>query len=280
MVQLGSRFPQFYLTAPSPCPYLPDQLERKVFTQLSGKSARGLNEALTHAGFRRSQNIAYKPACDGCVACVSVRIVAGEFLPGRWQRRILAANADLTAQPVPNIATAEQFELLRHYLDTRHAGGGMAGMDEEDYVAMVEDSAVPTHVVEYRRPAEGRTRGKLVGAALTDVLADGLSMVYSFFDPAYAPHSLGSYMILDQIARARTSGLDYVYLGYWVKGSRKMGYKARFSPLEALGPEGWVPFPSSASAATADGIAASAPDAASVSAGPSAAAARRPRSKL
>jgi len=256
MVQLGSRFPQFYLTAPSPCPYLPEQLERKVFTQLSGKAARGLNEALTHAGFRRSQNIAYKPACDGCAACVSVRIVAADFAPVRWQRRILAANSDLSAQSVPNVATVEQFELLRRYLDTRHAGGGMAGMDEEDYVAMVEDSAVPTHVVEYRQPMEGRSRGKLIGAALTDVLADGLSMVYSFFDPAHASRSLGSYMILDQITRARTSGLDYVYLGYWVKGSRKMGYKARFSPLEALGPEGWVPFPRSGGEAESSSTAA------------------------
>jgi len=245
MVQLGSRFPQFYLTAPSPCPYLAHQLERKVFTQLSGKSARGLNEALTHAGFRRSQNIAYKPACDGCAACVSVRIVAFEFKPSRWQRRIMNINADLIGEPVANVATREQFQLLRHYLDTRHAGGGMAGMDEEDYVAMIEDSAVPTHMVEYRQRKAGPGRGKLVGAALTDVLADGLSMVYSFFDPAFAPRSLGSFMILDQIERARARNLDYVYLGYWVKGSRKMGYKSRFQPLEALGPEGWVPFPAS-----------------------------------
>jgi arginine-tRNA-protein transferase len=251
MVQLGSRFPQFYLTAPSPCPYLAEQLERKVFAQLSGKSARSLNEALTHAGFRRSQNIAYKPACDGCAACVSVRIAAFGFKPERWQRRILNANEDLIGEPVTNVATREQFQLLRHYLDTRHAGGGMAGMDEEDYVAMIEDSAVPTHMVEYRLKKSRAGRGRLIGAALIDVLADGLSMVYSFFDPTLPARSLGSYMILDQIERARLRGLDYVYLGYWVKGSRKMGYKSRFQPLEALGPEGWVAFPSESTASAA-----------------------------
>lgn len=243
MVQLGSRFPQFYLTAPSPCPYLPGQFERKVFTQLSGKSARSLNEALTHAGFRRSQNIAYKPACDGCSACVSVRIVVDEFRHARWQRRILNANETLIGEPVTNVATREQFALLRHYLDQRHTNGGMAGMDEEDYGAMVEDSAVPTHLIEYRLPKRGPGRGALVAAALIDVLADGLSMVYSFFDPKLAGRSLGSYMIMDQVERARLRNLDYVYLGYWVNGSRKMGYKSRFKPLEALGPEGWVPFP-------------------------------------
>ncbi len=240
MVQLGSRFPQFYLTSPSTCPYLPARLERKVFTQLAGKSARSLNDALTHAGFRRSQNIAYKPACDGCSACVSVRIVADEVALRPWQRRILSTNSDIRGEMVANVATHEQFALLRKYLAVRHSGGGMAGMDEDDYVAMVEDSAVPTHIVEYRVPRQHGQRSKLVAAALVDVLADGLSMVYSFFDPALSERSLGSFMILDQIERTKTRKLDYVYLGYWVKGSTKMGYKTRFSPLEALTSNGWI----------------------------------------
>ena len=241
MVQLGSRFPQFYLTSPSPCPYLPARLERKVFTQLAGKSARNLNDALTHAGFRRSQNIAYKPACDGCTACVSVRIVADELKLRTWQRRVLNANSDIRGEMVANVATHEQFALLRKYLAARHAGGGMAGMDEDDYVAMVEDSAVPTHIVEYRVPRQPGQRSKLIGGALIDVLADGLSMVYSFFDPALSERSLGSFMILDQIERTKMRKLEYVYLGYWVKGSPKMGYKTRFSPLEALTSNGWAP---------------------------------------
>lgn len=240
MVQLGSRFPQFYLTSPSPCPYLPARLERKVFTQLAGKSARSLNDALTHAGFRRSQNIAYKPACDGCSACVSVRIIAEEAKLRAWQRRVLNTNNELRGELVANVATHEQFALLRKYLGTRHAGGGMAGMDEDDYVAMVEDSAVPTHIVEYRLPRQTGQRSKLIAATLIDVLADGLSMVYSFFDPAMSERSLGSFMILDQIERAKARKLDYVYLGYWVKGSSKMGYKTRFSPLEALTTNGWT----------------------------------------
>ena len=241
MVQLGSRFPQFYLTAPSPCPYLPGRLERKVFTQLAGKSAQALNDALTHAGFRRSQNIAYKPACDGCLSCVSVRIVAQSFKAKPWQRRVLAANDDITGSWVANVATHEQFQLLRRYLVSRHPGGGMTGMDDDDYATMVEDSAVPTHIVEYRMKGEGGRPGKLVAAALTDILADGLSMVYSFFDPTLSRRGLGNFIILDHVARATARGLPYVYLGYWVPGSEKMSYKARFAPLESLDPEGWVP---------------------------------------
>lgn len=243
MVQLGSRFPQFYLTAPAPCPYLSAQLERKVFTQLIGRPARALNDALTHAGFRRSQNIAYKPACEGCAACVSVRVVAKAFAPSRSHKRIVRYNADLGVEIVTNVATHEQFELLRRYLDARHAGGGMAGMDEDDYMAMVEDSAVETHIVEYRLPAtNGGKRGPLIAAALSDMLGDGLSMVYSFFDPRHPKRSLGSLMILDHVRRAQASQLDYVYLGYWVRGSRKMSYKVQFKPIEALGSEGWEPF--------------------------------------
>jgi arginine-tRNA-protein transferase len=243
MVQLGSRFPQFYLTAPAPCPYLSGQLERKVFTQLIGRPARALNDALTHAGFRRSQNIAYKPACEGCTACVSVRVVAKAFSPSRSQRRIVRLNADLGVEVTTNVATHEQFELLRRYLDARHAGGGMAGMDEDDYMAMVEDSAVETHIVEFRLPTKnGGRRGPLIAAALSDMLGDGLSMVYSFFDPRQARRSLGSFMILDHVRRAQASQLDYVYLGYWVRGSRKMSYKVQFKPIEALGSEGWEPF--------------------------------------
>lgn len=241
MVQLGSRFPQFYLTPPAPCPYLTGRQERKVFTQLTGKSARALNNALTHAGFRRSQNIAYKPACDGCASCISVRILADQFVPRPSQRRIRQINGDVSAEAVANVATHEQFALLRRYLNARHAGGGMAGMDVDDYVSMVEDSAIATHLVEYRLPEHGTGRGRLIAAALTDVLDDGLSMVYSFFEPELSARSLGSFMILDHIERARARALAFVYLGYWVKGSPKMSYKARFGPLEALGHDGWAP---------------------------------------
>jgi arginine-tRNA-protein transferase len=238
--QLGIRFPQFYLTSPAPCPYLQGRMERKVFTRLSGEVARALNDSLTHAGFRRSQNIAYRPSCEGCQACVSVRVIVDAFEPSRSFERVRAKNEDIVAEVVDPWATEEQFALLRRYLDARHTGGGMSDMTMFDYVAMVEDSAVETHLVEYRHRG-GPNAGDLIAVALTDQLSDGLSMVYSYYDPAETARSLGTHMVLDHIEQARARGLPYVYLGYWIEGSRKMSYKARFGPLEARMPSGWVP---------------------------------------
>jgi len=232
--------PQFYLTAPSRCPYLPDQYERKVFTHLVGDRAQSLNDVLTHGGFRRSQNIAYRPACEGCKACVSVRVVVDEFAWTRSLKRILRLNEAIERRERPPLPSSEQYSVFRAYLDARHADGGMADMTVLDYAMMVEDTHVDTRLFEYRRDGEGRTRGPLVGCALTDVLADGLSMVYSFFEPDEACASIGTFMILDHVERARRMGLPYVYLGYWVEGSDKMAYKARFQPQEHLGPKGWV----------------------------------------
>jgi arginyl-tRNA--protein-N-Asp/Glu arginylyltransferase len=234
--QRNARVPQFFLTPGGPCPYLPGRIERKVFARLTGPLAQPLNEALTHSGFRRSQSIAYRPACEGCAACVSVRIVAEEFEFSRGQKRILKRNGDLVRTEVPAEATREQFALLRTYLDSRHAGGGMSDMGLFDYVAMVEETPVNTQIVEYRRAGGD---GALVACALSDVLRDGLSMVYSFFHPGDDPRSLGTYMILDHVRAARMRMLRHVYLGYWVQGSNKMDYKARFRPMEALGREGW-----------------------------------------
>jgi leucyl-tRNA---protein transferase len=234
-----SRLPQFFLTPGGACPYLPGKVERKVFARLMGPHAASLNDALTHSGFRRSQMIAYRPACDGCHACVSVRVVAEEFAAGRSMRRIDRANGDLVRTTVPPEATREQFALLQSYLASRHAGGGMSDMGLFDYVAMVEETPVESLLVEYRIRETGGGTGALAACALTDVLRDGLSMVYSFFDPGLTCRSLGTYMILDHVRRARSMRLPYVYLGYWVRGSRKMDYKARFQPLEALGPSGW-----------------------------------------
>ena len=241
------RFPQFYITSPQPCPYLPGRYEKKVFTHLLGDEPVSLNNMLTQAGFRRSQNIAYRPACDGCQACISVRVPVAGFAPGRTFRRILARNAHLRAAAAPAIATGEQYGLLRSYLDARHAEGGMADMSELDYVAMVEDTTIATRLIEYRLPGPPDDPGPLAAAALTDTLDDGLSMVYSFYDPGMTANSLGTFMVLDHIERARMLGLPYVYLGYWVEGSRKMAYKTRFRPLEALMPEGWRKLPDQSS---------------------------------
>lgn len=236
--------PQFYLTAPSPCPYLPGREERKVFTHLVGNRARELNDLLTHGGFRRSQTIAYRPACETCRACVSVRVLVDEFRRGRTQRRTVALNSDLIGATGPNKPSSEQYSLFRRYLDHRHPEGGMAEMTVLDYAMMVEDSHVETNVIEYRRRgpdtfATGKGAGDLVALALTDRMADGLSMVYSFYDPALADRSLGAYMILDHIERARKLGLPYLYLGYWVQGSPKMDYKSRYLPQERLMGRGW-----------------------------------------
>ena len=247
MTQHPTQSPQFFLTAPSPCPYLDGQFERKVFTHLVGDKAPEMNDLLTQGGFRRSQNIAYRPACETCRACVSVRILAGEFNPSRNMRRVLQVNSDLVGVIHDAEPSTEQYSLFRAYLDARHRKGGMSDMTVLDYAMMVEDTHVNTKIIEYRRRGPdtfitGRGQGELIAVALSDQMADGLSMVYSYFDPELADRSLGTFMILDHINRAKAMGLPHVYLGYWVNGSRKMNYKMRFLPQEHLGPKGWDRF--------------------------------------
>nr|WP_272211941.1 arginyltransferase [Marinicella sp. W31]MDC2877834.1 arginyltransferase [Marinicella sp. W31] len=232
--------PQFYLTAPAQCPYLEAERERKVFTHLVGPRANEMNDLLTQGGFRRSQNIAYRPACENCRACVSVRILADEFEKPRSLKRIASRNSNLVATERPAIATSEQYDLFRTYLDSRHQRGGMADMTIDDYVVMVEETHVETRMFEYRiSTGHLGEEGELIAVALSDFLVDGLSMVYSFFNPAYVKRSLGSFMIIDHVGRAQKLGLPYVYLGYWVKGSQKMDYKKRFQPQEHLTGQGW-----------------------------------------
>ena len=237
------RFPRFFVTTPSPCPYLPGRTERKVFTELSGQHSAELNDALGRIGFRRSQAVAYRPSCIDCSACVSVRVVAQEFQASATQRRTLRRHSDLEVTACKPWTTEEQYLLLRRYLKHRHPGGGMVDMDENDFADMVEQSPVKTYMIEYREPSVGDTPGRLVGACLTDQQSDGLSMIYSFFEPDDELRSgLGNYIILDHIVRAARAGLPYVYLGYWVEDSRRMAYKARYRPLEKLGPHGWHRF--------------------------------------
>ncbi|TDR93845.1 arginyltransferase [Enterovirga rhinocerotis] len=237
--------PQFYLTAPSPCPYLPGFQERKVFTHIVGRRAREINEVLTQGGFRRSQTIAYRPACEQCQACVSVRVLVDEFSPTGGMRRVLRRNDDLVGTEIPNRPSSEQYALFRRYLEARHGEGGMVDMTVLDYALMIEDSHVETHLVEYRRrgpdtAVHGRGQGPLVAVCLIDELSDGLSMVYSFFDPDFADRSIGTYLILDHVRRARERRLPHLYLGYWVRESKKMAYKERFVPQERLLASGWV----------------------------------------
>ncbi len=234
------RFPRFFVTSPAPCPYLPGRSERKVFTELKGPHADQLNEALGRIGFRRSQTVAYRPSCLDCQACVSVRVQASRFRPSGTQKRDLKRNGDLIVSECRPWATDEQFELLARYLGARHPDGGMSAMDELDYADMIEHTSVSTVVTEYREPdAHGRP-GRLVGACLTDRQGDGLSMIYSFYDPDHSDRAgLGNFIILDHIRRAAAEALPYVYLGYWVEGSPRMQYKVRYRPLERLTREGW-----------------------------------------
>ena len=236
------RFPRFFVTSPAPCPYLPGRNERKVFTELKGPQADALNDALGRIGFRRSQTVAYRPSCLDCNACVSVRVVTEEFAPSTTQRRNLKRNDDLVATVCRPWSTGEQFALLQQYLSVRHPNGGMASMDEVDFADMVEHTPVTSYVIEYREPSADRSRpGRLVGACLTDRQGDGLSMIYSFYEPDHPQRAgLGNYIILDHIRRAREMGLPFVYLGYWVEGSARMQYKIRYRPLERLGRDGWV----------------------------------------
>ncbi len=237
------KFPRFFVTNPGPCPYLPGKTERKVFTELNGPHADELNDALGRIGFRRSQNVAYRPSCLDCKACISVRVLTEEFEPNATQRKILRRNEDLQVSACRPWSTGEQFALLRRYLGERHPEGGMVNMDEMDFADMVEQSPVQSHVVEYRTPPRFGRAGELVAACLTDRQGDGLSMIYSFYDAkAEGRSGLGNFIIMDHILRAREAGLPYVYLGYWVDGSPRMNYKTRYQPLEKLGPEGWERF--------------------------------------
>jgi arginyl-tRNA--protein-N-Asp/Glu arginylyltransferase len=235
------KFPRFYLTVPSACPYLDDRLEQKIFTELKEGQATDLNNSLSKIGFRRSQKVAYKPACEGCDACLSVRINVDAFQPSRTMRRVSRYNADLVATDYPPAATHEQYDLLSQYLNSRHAEGGMAGMSREDYSTMVEETPVDTRLVEFRKPSENGDRQPLIGACVSVLLDDGLSIIYRFYDPEMSDRSFGTQMILHHIDWAQQLGLPYVYLGYWIEESDKMSYKARFQPLEAYENDAWRP---------------------------------------
>ncbi|MEL7299614.1 MAG: arginyltransferase [Pseudomonadota bacterium] len=232
--------PQFYVTAPQPCPYLEGRMERKLFTALQGDTAEMLNDSLSKQGFRRSQNVLYRPSCADCSACLSARINIANFAPSRSQKRVLKRNGDLVRQATAPWATEDQFDLFRRYLDTRHAEGGMADMDIFEFAAMIEETPIRTRLVEYHRPDNGG-RDTLTAVCLTDVLDDGVSMVYSFYEPGLERRSLGTHIILDHVKIAREAGLPYVYLGYWVPGSDKMGYKARFQGVEIYRQGQWTP---------------------------------------
>ncbi len=240
MTQQLTETAQFFLTAPSTCPYLEGKEERKLFTHLGGRRAAFVHQMLTNHGFRRSQNLIYRPTCKGCDACRSARVPVAQFEARARHRRVRKKNADLHVQVGKALASREQYELFMRYLIDRHDDGGMTQMSYEDYEFMVEDTPVDSVVVEYRLPDQSLKAGQLVAVALTDLMADGYSMVYSFYDPALVSRGLGNFMVLDHIQRALRAGFCHVYLGYWVEQSPKMRYKSGFRPLQVQSEDkGW-----------------------------------------
>jgi len=225
----------FFGTRSLPCPYIAGQTERKVVTDLTGNNAEELYERLSRAGFRRSHNLAYRPACPTCNACIPARIAAHDFEMTKSFRRVMATNSNITVDDMDAIATVEQYRLFSAYQQARHEGGDMSGMAFNDYRSMVEDTPVKSRTVEFRDD-----EGNLLAVMLMDRMEDSLSAVYSFFDGNMGRRSLGTFMILWMVEYARKLGLPYVYLGYWINGSDKMAYKARFQPLEVLGNDGWT----------------------------------------
>lgn len=227
----------FYTTEPAPCPYLPNRLERKVLTDLSGENASALHDRLSQAGFRRSHFMAYAPVCVGCRACVPLRIPVATFLPTRTQRKAQKRLQKLHIQILAPVTTDEQFALFERYQHVRHANGDMALMKRADYDALISNTPVQTSVIEFRTED-----GSLVCVSLVDRLGDGLSAVYTFYDPTDPAASWGSCSILWLIQETARQGLGFLYMGYYVPGSRKMDYKALYQPAETLHDGHWYPF--------------------------------------
>lgn len=231
-----SRLLQFYLSGPLPCPYLPGQVERKLFTRLSGDVSANIeiNGMLTRAGFRRSHDIAYRPACPACSACVPVRVPVRLFEPSRNLKRIAAHNRDLRLEIGNAEPTDELYNLFLAYQQARHTDGDMALMGPDDFAQMLQEGEADTRLYSLRDKA-----GTLLASVIADPVNDGLSAVYSFYDPGAPKRSLGTQLILSLIGEMQRERLPYVYLGYWIEASRKMAYKSRFQPLQALTAQGW-----------------------------------------
>ena len=227
---------EFYLTRPAPCPYLPDKTERKIITPAEDFNVVSV---LSRAGFRRTHAMCYTPACEDCQACASVRIPVERFRRTKKLRKILRINEDLDVFPIENIATTEQYELFHKYLAARHKDSDMNRMDYEEYRAMVEDSPTETRLIEFRNSHAGG----LEAVVLLDIMDDGLSAVYSFYNPDPAERSLGTLCILNLVMCAAAAGLPYVYLGYAIKDCPSMAYKEKFRPLEAFQNGRWVALP-------------------------------------
>jgi arginine-tRNA-protein transferase len=224
---------QFYLTASYPCSYLPDHVARSQVAAPSSLIDTGVYSELVRLGFRRSGQHVYRPRCDTCRACVASRLPVAEFEPNRSHRRCLSRNADLHLRLLPLAFDESHYRLYRRYQAARHAGGGMDQDDREQFRGFLLQSRVDSVLAEFSLD------GEVVMVALIDKLIDGLSAVYTFFDPALEKRGLGTFGVLTQINLAREIGLPYVYLGYWIEACAKMAYKRNYQPLEGLRDGRW-----------------------------------------
>ena len=225
--------PQFYVTAPQDCHYLENKVERKLFTALYGGNSSRLNNSLSKQGFRRSQNVLYRPSCSNCTACMSARIPSKDFSPSKSQKRILS-KGKIFQRNITEKATYEQFYLFKEYLNYKHPDSEMNDMIFADYYSMIKNSGIDTKIIEYRLD------NILISSCITDFLDDALSMVYSFYSPYLKKYSLGKFMILDHIAFSEKYNKELIYLGYWISGCKEMEYKKDFISSEILINGEWI----------------------------------------